>query len=139
CSAARCADVAGAVRRQLALAVPARLLLPPLLAHLDAAAEAGPESACGLLGLLGAAVDAMDGAALSSHYEAVAAALLRALDLRRRRPAALLAASDGLDRTEAAAVACYVRLALRLTEARFRPLFLRLLEWADAAPAAGEP
>lgn len=65
--------------------------------------QAGPESACGLLGLLGAAVDAMDGAALSSHYEAVAAALLRALDLRRRRPAALLAARWGCPPLVAAA------------------------------------
>lgn len=39
CSAARCADVAQAIRRQLAQTVPARLLLPPLLAHLEPAAE----------------------------------------------------------------------------------------------------
>lgn len=142
CSAARCADVAQAIRRQLAQAVPARLLLPPLLAQLEPAAvvsvwesrqpaglinrspaavylqlvdrllamcppathrdwppssphtlllQAGPESAVALLRVLSAAVDAMDAAALASHHEAVFGALLRALDLRRRRPAALLA------------------------------------------------
>jgi hypothetical protein len=53
--------------------------------------QTGADSACGLLHMLGSAVDAMDVAALASHHEAVFAALLRALDMRRRRPAALLA------------------------------------------------
>ena len=46
CKAARCADVAATIRRQLAQAVPARLLLPPVLAHLDMAAEVCPPLAC---------------------------------------------------------------------------------------------
>lgn len=95
CHSARCADVAAAIRRQLASSVPARLLLPPLLAHLEPAAEAGAGSAVALLRLLSSAVDAMDAPALASHHEAVFAALLRALDLRRRRPAALLADGCG--------------------------------------------
>ncbi len=53
-------------------------------------AQAGADSTCGLLRMLQSAVDAMDAFALASHHEAVFAALLRALDLRRRRPAALL-------------------------------------------------
>jgi U3 small nucleolar RNA-associated protein 10 len=36
---------------------------------------------------------------------------------------------------EAAAVAAFVALTLRLTEARFKPLFFRILEWAEAVPA----
>ncbi|PRW61623.1 hypothetical protein C2E21_0211 [Chlorella sorokiniana] len=135
CSAARCADVAQAIRRQLAQAVPARLLLPPLLAQLEPAAEAGSDSAVALLRVLSAAVDAMDAATLASHHEAVFGALLRALDLRRRRPTALLAHSGGVDQCEAAAVQAFVGLTMRLTEARFKPLFFRLLEWAHAVPA----
>ncbi|KAL4423978.1 hypothetical protein ABPG75_001279 [Micractinium tetrahymenae] len=135
CSAARCSESAASIRQQLAEGVPTRLLLPPLLAHLEPATEAGAESTCGLLRMLQSAVDAMDTAALASHHEAVFGALLRALDLRRRRPPALLASSDGLDRVEAAAVACFVGLTMRLTETRFRPLFLRLLEWSHAVPA----
>ena len=49
------------------------------------------ESAVALLHVLSVSVDAMDAAALASHHEAVFGTLLRALDLRRRRPAALLA------------------------------------------------
>ncbi len=30
----------------------------------------------------------------------------------------------------------FVGLTMRLTEARFKPLFFRLLEWAHAVPAA---
>ncbi|KAL4421861.1 hypothetical protein ABPG77_001343 [Micractinium sp. CCAP 211/92] len=134
-SAARCSESAASIRQQLAKGVPTRLLLPPLLGHLEPATEAGADSTCGLLRMLQSAVDAMDASALASHHEAVFAALLRALDLRRRRPAALLSPSDELDRVEGAAVACFVGLVLRLTEPRFKPLFFRLLEWAHAVPA----
>lgn len=143
--------------------------------------QSGPESAVALLRVLSAAVDAMDAAALAAHHEAVFGALLRALDLRRRRPAALLAhrcgrflscltscqrqcmrckvwrtgpvfiwhslplnppirvspgrRSGGVDKCETAAVEAFVGLTMRLTEARFKPLFFRLLEWAHAVPA----
>lgn len=39
CSAARCSESAAAIRQQLAEGVPTRLLLPPLLAHLEPAAQ----------------------------------------------------------------------------------------------------
>lgn len=43
--------------------------------------------------------------------------------------------SGGIDRVEAAAVDAFAELTMRLTEARFKPLFFRLLEWAHAVPA----
>jgi hypothetical protein len=46
CKAARCSDVAAAIRRQLAQAIPTRLLLAPLMANLEVAAEVG--SPCAL-------------------------------------------------------------------------------------------
>ena len=116
----------------------------------------------GLLGMLCTALGAMDGAATAAHHEAVFSFLLRALDLRRQRPASLLRpAGDGaaaaetvaeeaaagqqaqqgqqgqqgqLDEVEAAAVAAFVALTLKLSEGQFKPLFLRLLDWAGSAP-----
>lgn len=54
---------------------------------------------------------------------------------------ACLTCSGGVDQCEAAAVQAFVGLTMRLTEARFKPLFFRLLEWAHAVPAgdSGKP
>jgi U3 small nucleolar RNA-associated protein 10 len=131
--AARGGDAAAAIRGALGGAVPARLLLPPLMEHLDAAAGAGADATCALLGMLGGVVARMDSSAVGSYHEAVFACLLRALDLRRRGAADAGAAEA--DRVEAAAVAAFVELTMRLSEARFTPLFYRLVEWATAAPA----
>lgn len=90
--------------------------------------------------MLSAAVDSMDGAATAAHHEAVCVCLLQALDLRRRRPAALAPpehVQDALRQVESAAVVAFVGLTLRLSEVQFKPLFLRLLDWATGAPAGG--
>ncbi len=92
---------------------------------------------CALLGMLSTAVAAMDAAATAAHHEAAFAFLLRALDLRRRRPATLAPAGQldtALDKVEGATVATFVALTLKLSESQFKPLFLRLLDWAANAP-----
>lgn len=98
--------------------------------------QAGAPAVVGLLGMLSSALGAMDAAATAAHHEAVFATLLRALDLRRRRPASL-AAGAAVDEVEAAAVSAFEALTLKLSEAQFKPLFLRLLDWAGSALAAG--
>ncbi|GAB4814939.1 hypothetical protein N2152v2_001985 [Parachlorella kessleri] len=138
CHAARCAEAAAAVRARLAGGVPPRLLLGPLLGHLEPAVEAGAPAVCAVLGMLSTTIGAMDAAATAAHHEVVFGALLRALDLRRRRPASLAPPaqlSAALDEVEGASVAAFVALTLKLSESQFKPLFLRLLDWAGSAPA----
>lgn len=143
CSAAHCTELGAGIRKELAEKVPARLLLAPLAAAFDKAAAAGADAVCALLDMLATAIGAMDAAAIASYHETVFAALLRALDSRRRAVlgadnAAEAAISADVQRMESAAVEALVELTLKLSESRFKPLFFRLLEWATAAPAAEE-
>ena len=95
---------------------------------------------------------AMDHKAAAAHADALFALLLRALDTRQRQLAALAdtdgggsasaraglaaLAGGGAAAVEAAACAALVALVMKLPEAKFRPLFGRLVDWAAAASAA---
>ncbi len=115
------------------------------------AKQAGGPSACALLATAAAALAGLDAAAAAAHADAALGFLLRALDVRQRPPAALAAApapaaapgapeaggaAGGVAAVEAAAVGALEALVMKLSEARFRPLFQRLLAWASAPPAA---
>jgi U3 small nucleolar RNA-associated protein 10 len=154
CTTAGCDRFAAAVRERLPAAVPPRLLLPALYQRLqpclDAAADAlsaqaAAAPAAALLAMLATAAAAMEPKAAAQHADAMFAFLLRALDVRQRRPAALAAHGEAaLDGVEAAAVRGLVALVMKLSEARFKPLFLRLVEWSSAlstpeSPPGAEP
>lgn len=84
CKSGGCSTLAAAIQSRLATSVPARLLLAPLLDHIDTAVASGSSDAvCGLLNMVGAAVEAMSSADVATHHEALFAFLLKGLDLRR--------------------------------------------------------
>ncbi len=96
------------------------------------AAEAGLAPTQALLALVAASALRLDAAAAAAGADAMLAFLLRALDLRSAPPPALLGAEH---QAEQAAVAALCALTLKLSETKFKPLFLRVLEWAAGAPA----
>lgn len=83
------AATGGAIRARLPSAVPARLLLPPLLAHWDAALLNGEAAACQLLVLLTSMLSAGDSKAAAAAAEPLFVFLLRALDTRQLQPPGL--------------------------------------------------
>lgn len=139
CKAAGCSAFAAEIRAGLPAAIPARLLFQPLFGqweHAAAVAAAGSadvSSAVALLGMVSSAASHMDSKSAAAYHEQFFAFLLTALDARQQR--LLPAASPALLQLEAAAVQALVSLVMKLSEARFKPLFLRLLDWA--APASG--
>ena len=127
--------------------------------------QAGEAPTRALLATAAGALRGLDATAAATHADAAFSFLLRALDVRQRRPPSLARAgrvagggpgvglgsgSETLDAgpqapgpgaiaaVEAAAVGALVELVMKLSEARFRPLFQRLLAWA-AAPPASDP
>ena len=78
-------------------------------------------------------IEQMDAPTAAQHADTCFTFLTKALDLRQRRPASLTAA---LGPVEQGSVAVLLALTLKLSEAKFKPLFLRLLEWASSPPAA---
>jgi U3 small nucleolar RNA-associated protein 10 len=129
---------AASVRTWLPSVIPARLLLEPLFAQLPRCIEQGPQSTQALLALVASATERLDTKAAATYSEQVFLFLLRVLDVRALRPPSL-SGQNHLHDVEVSALACLVALTMKLTESRFKPLFLRLLEWAQAAdgPAAG--
>lgn len=85
-----------------------------------------------LLAMAQRTVEQMDPTTAAQHADACFTFLLKALDLRQKRPAHLPA----LDVIEQGSVAVLLALTMKLSEAKFKPLFLRLLDWATTPPAA---
>ena len=77
-------------------------------------------------------MEQMDPATAAQHADACFTFLLKALDLRQKRPTHL----PDLDVIEQGSVAVLLALTMKLSEAKFKPLFLRLLDWATNPPAA---
>ena len=85
-----------------------------------------------LLAMVQRTVEQMDASTAAQHAEACYSFLLQALDIRQRKPAQL-SSVEGVERSS---VAVLLGLTMKLSEAKFKPLFLRLLDWASSAPAA---
>ena len=139
-----------------------RLLLPPLITSWPSVLSLGPPSCSSLLLLLSSAVAVMDRSAASTYTAPIFDfLLLKVFDARRQahthlRSHSLPATSKAKEHlaqgekhsqqqqqagsvgvVEGAAVCVFVSLALKCSESSFRPLFVRLMEWAAAEYAAG--
>ena len=128
-------QAAAAARSALAQRMPPRMLVEPLTSAWDAALNAGDAPAVALLQQVMVLVEAMDSAAAALHHEPIFAFFLRCLDVRRVHGDDAAAAAT--DAVEAAAVSATVALVLKLSEARFTPLFMTALEWSRARTEGG--
>ncbi len=136
CQAAGVAAAAAGVRSALAASVAPRLLLAPTFAALPYALDAGVDATRALLAAVTACVQRMDAATAATHSDAIFTFILQALDVRGPTGITSHAAVRGHEHeVESAAVQTLVTLTLKLSEVQFRPLFLRLLEWATLAAA----
>ena len=88
-----------------------------------------------LLQLTGRLVDMLDSATASAAGDAVWSFALRVLAFRQESPAGL----GSVRHVEEAALHLVMSLTLKLTESRFKPMFLRLVDWAATPPASGQP
>ncbi|KAF6260626.1 hypothetical protein COO60DRAFT_1700230 [Scenedesmus sp. NREL 46B-D3] len=132
----------------------------------DDAGAAGASAAAALLELVQQLCSSMEPSVAMTYHEQLLALLLRALDTRHKwlaatagqqQPAAA-GATDGpeaaaaaaavaafghaeVHAVEAAAVAALAALVMKLSESKFKPLFLRIVDWASAGSsgsAAGD-
>ncbi|EFJ42549.1 hypothetical protein VOLCADRAFT_107183 [Volvox carteri f. nagariensis] len=157
CTAASCDKFAASIRARLPTAVAPRLLLPALYERFEpciaSATDAEPGAAAvaaaptvSLLNMVASAAISMESKIAAQNSESMFAFLLSALDVRQRHPKALGVHGDfAINTVEDAAISAVVALVMKLSEVRFKPLFLRLLEWAstvtvsEAPGAGGEP
>lgn len=102
------------------------------LASNDDEADAKAERLVGVSEFLGRALRQSDREAISATYKLVYRFLLRALDLRRSSlPGYNRLSSASIGQIESSLVrSAFMRMVLKLNEASFRPLFMRMFDWA---------
>ncbi|CAI5981007.1 unnamed protein product [Closterium sp. NIES-65] len=140
---------AQAVRQLLIQKLPMRLLLDPLVSSWSTATAAGPAPSAALLHMLARAASHMDRAAASTfHARIFDFLLLRTFDVRRAPPFPPSTDSSSNQRlpggtqmvtapdVEGASVAAMVGLVMKTSESVFKPMFVRVLEWAASEYAA---
>ncbi|CAI5981310.1 unnamed protein product [Closterium sp. NIES-64] len=140
---------AHAVRQLLIQKLPMRLLLDPLVSSWSTATAAGPAPSAALLHMLARAASHMDRAAASTfHARIFDFLLLRTFDVRRAPPFPPSTDSSSNQRlpggtqmvtapdVEGASVAAMVGLVMKTSESVFKPMFVRVLEWAASEYAA---
>ena len=94
--------------------------------------QEGEAATVSLLAMAQRTIEQMDPTTAANHAHLCFTFLLRALDLRQKRPPSLPA----LQSVEQGSVGVLLALTMKLSEARFKPLFLRLLDWGGTPPAA---
>jgi U3 small nucleolar RNA-associated protein 10 len=124
------------------------------------AGQAAAASAVALLELVRQLCSAMEPSVAMTYHEQLLALLLRALDTRHKWLAAATGqqqqrAADGPDAAaaaaaiasfghaevhavESAAVAALAALVMKLSESKFKPLFLRMVDWASVGSTTGD-
>ncbi|KAG8082909.1 hypothetical protein GUJ93_ZPchr0014g46634 [Zizania palustris] len=115
------------VRTLLTEKVPVRLILSPLLNLYTGAAKCGEASLSLAFKMLATLVGTMDRLAVGTYHTKIYDHCLVALDLRRQR----LDSFENIATVEQCIIHAITTLTMKLTEATFRPLFLRTLEWAE--------
>ncbi|CAI5490720.1 unnamed protein product [Closterium sp. Naga37s-1] len=140
---------AHAVRQLLIQKLPMRLLLDPLVSSWSTATAAGPAPSAALLHMLARTASHMDRAAASTfHARIFDFLLLRTFDVRRAPPFPPSTDSSSNQRlpgatqmvtapdVEGASVTAMVGLVMKTSESVFKPMFVRVLEWAASEYAA---
>ena len=94
--------------------------------------QEGEAATVSLLAMAQRTIEQMDPTTAAQHADLCFTFLLRALDLRQKRPASL----PVLQTVEQGSVGVLLALTMKLSEAKFKPLFLRLLDWGGTPPAA---
>lgn len=93
-----------------------------------------------LLAIANACIIRAQAGTVASHADGLWSFLLRALDLRQRQQRRFTGRAGfttaSVARVEGAVLAAMVGAVEKLTEAKFRPLFTRMLDWSSSPPAA---
>ncbi|XP_071483190.1 HEAT repeat-containing protein 1-like [Diadema antillarum] len=117
-----------ACRHQLATALPSRVLIPAVVGCYKTVVDTNKASIGPLMSILGEHLGHLSKEDLLAHHHAMVNLFLTALDYRSSHP------EDSLDEVadiEGHVIAALLDMVLRLSEATFRPMYLKLYEWAS--------
>ncbi|KAL9551329.1 hypothetical protein MBANPS3_004308 [Mucor bainieri] len=119
---------ATAVLSQLATSVSPRVLLTPVFAFFDTAIRNGTKSTLALCAVVSQAIRSMTRDVMTSHYKQLFKFFLIAFDIRRTHSKDFDASDINL--LEEAVIGAFLDLVMKLNETLFKPLFLKVVDWA---------
>ncbi|KAL6526925.1 hypothetical protein OROGR_016015 [Orobanche gracilis] len=125
---------ADVVRKLITEKIPARLLLPPVLSMYSDAVKSGDPSLSVVFKMLGNLVASMDRKSIGVYHAKIFDLCLLALDLRHEDPSSV----QNIDVVEQNVITAVVTLTMKLTEAMFRPLFIKTIEWSGLSVEGDE-
>lgn len=102
--------------------------MPPLLKIYSNSVSSGDSSITVFFGMLASLIGTMDRPSVGGYHGKIFDLCLLALDLRRQRPVSL----QCIDVVEKSVINTVIALTMKLTEAMFKPLLIRSIEWAES-------
>lgn len=131
-SSSKLDQIAALIRNQLPQKVPPRLFLPPMAEWLDAALEKNPQAIRLSIDMMQASISSLDAKSASNFHHLIFGSMMKVLDVRRRGLDAGFSDPGAALVVEKTAASALVELILKLSEGKFKPLFFRMIEWANA-------
>ncbi|KAL6531214.1 hypothetical protein OROHE_014283 [Orobanche hederae] len=125
---------ADVVRKLITEKIPVRLLLPQVLSMYTDAVKSGESSLSVVFEMLGNLVASMDRRSIGVYHAKIFDLCLLALDLRHENPSSV----QNIDVVEQYVITAVVTLTMKLTEAMFRPLFIKTIEWSGLSVEGDE-
>ncbi|RCI07051.1 HEAT repeat-containing protein 1 [Rhizopus stolonifer] len=119
----------------IATHVPPRMLLNPLFSYFEIAVQNGKDSILALCSMVSQAIRTMSRDVMTSHYKQLFKFFLLAFDIRRTTVAF---SSSQVDEVESSVISAFLDLVMKLNETLFKPLYLKIVDWATNELAADE-
>ncbi|KAL0083069.1 hypothetical protein J3Q64DRAFT_1850250 [Phycomyces blakesleeanus] len=113
---------------EIATNVPARTLFGPVFTSYPLAVKNGKESVLALLKLASEAIRAVSRDAMTAHYKQLFKFFLTAFDIRRIHND--IFDDEAINEIESAVISAFLDLVMKLNETLFKPLFLKVVDWA---------
>ncbi|XP_072026252.1 HEAT repeat-containing protein 1-like [Amphiura filiformis] len=117
-----------AIRHRLATSVSARVMLPAIAQAYGDAADKRKESIGPLMSMLGDHMGALSNDDLHTYHSQIISFFLVALDYRAKHTEMLL---EEVGQIESCVINSLVSMVMKLSEATFRPMYLKLYDWAS--------
>jgi hypothetical protein len=116
------------VLTELATNVPPRVLLAPVFNFYDNAIKNGKDATLAFFSVVSQAIRTMSRDTMTSHYKQLFKFFLLSFDVRRAQ-SAVFSESD-INEIEDTIISAFLDLVMKLNETLFKPLFLKVVDWA---------
>ncbi|KAG1143849.1 hypothetical protein G6F37_000325 [Rhizopus arrhizus] len=110
----------------IATNVPPRVLLNPLFSYFETALKNGKNSALAFCSIVSQTIRTMTRDVMTSHYKQLFKFFLIAFDIRRTGGFS----DEDVEEVEGSVITAFLDLVMKLNETLFKPLFLKVVDWA---------